>query len=273
MLEGKFPLILLSHGTGIAGNALATSWIAAALAKQGYIVAAPNHPGNQSGNKSAGEVLKLWLRPADFTSTLDTLTTGTAFQKHIDWENVGALGLSMGGYTALAIAGAKINQQQLASYCDTDLNNHSLCEWIKQSGVDLHKMDLQVAGQTYRDNRIRSVVAVDPAMSDTLNGESIAGIKVPVDLINLGTKGEIPAGLDVSRMATMIPDANYSTIEGANHFSMFAECKSGASEDLKAKEITEALCDDVGGRPRREVHLQLTDMIAAAFKRTFKTEK
>ncbi|MCB8829925.1 lipoprotein signal peptide, partial [Escherichia coli] len=26
-LAGKFPLILLSHGTGIAGNAQATGWI------------------------------------------------------------------------------------------------------------------------------------------------------------------------------------------------------------------------------------------------------
>lgn len=273
ILKGKFPLILLSHGTGIAGNAGATSWIAASLAKHGYIVAAPNHPGNQSGNRSAGEAMKLWLRPADFTSTLDALKISTAFQNKIDWEKVGALGLSMGGYTALAVAGAKVNQQRLASYCDNGSSNNSLCEWIKQSGVDLHTMNLQPAGQNYRDNRIRSAVAVDPAMVGTLTTESIASITIPVDLINLGRSGEVPPTVDVSQTAKLIPHARYSTIDRANHFSMFAECKAGASEALKAKGITEALCDNVEGRSRGEIHAQLINMVAAAFKRTFNTEQ
>lgn len=69
----------------------------------------------------------------------------------------------MGGYTALAVAGARMDQQRLAAYCDTDLRNHSLCEWLAQSGVDLHRMDVQRAGLDYRDNRIGSAVAIDPA--------------------------------------------------------------------------------------------------------------
>ncbi|MBA8876542.1 alpha/beta hydrolase family protein [Phyllobacterium myrsinacearum] len=269
-LEGKFPLILLSHGTGIAGNAQATSWIAAPLAQKGYIVAAPNHPGNQSGNKSASETMKLWLRPSDFTATLDALKTGTVFQNRIDWKNVGALGLSMGGYTALAVAGARIDQQRLTAYCDTDLNNHSLCEWLRLSRVDLHKMDLQPASLNYQDTRIRSAVAIDPAMSDTLNTASIAGITIPVDLVNLGRKGEIPFTAQASWMAEIIPDVRYANIEDANHFSMFAECKADASDKLKAQDIAEALCDDDGGRSRSAIHAQLIEMIGKVFNRTLK---
>lgn len=271
-IEGKFPLILLSHGTGIAGNAHATSWIAAALARQGYIVAAPTHPGNQSGNTSAGETMKLWLRPADFAATLDALQTGTVFQDRIDWKNIGALGLSMGGYTPLAAAGARIDQHRLAAYCDTDLHNHSLCEWLSQSGVDLHRMDLQPAGLDHRDNRIRSAVAIDPAMSDTLTTESVAGITIPIDLVNLGRKQEIPPTVQASWMADIIPGARYANIEDATHFSMFAECKAGASDELKADGITEALCDDGGGRSRSAIHTQLIDMITDAFNRTLNAQ-
>lgn len=271
-VEGKFPLILLSHGTGIAGNAQATGWIAAPLARQGYIVAAPNHPGNQSGNTSASETMKLWLRPADFTATLDALQTGTVFRDRIDWKNVGALGLSMGGYTALAVAGARMDQQRLAAYCDTDLRNHSLCEWLAQSGVDLHRMDVQRAGLDYRDNRIRSAVAIDPAMSDTLTAESVAGIAIPVDLVNLGRKGDIPRTLQASWMADIIPGARYASIEDADHFSMFAACKAGASDKLKAEGVTEPLCDDGGGRSRSAIHAQLIDMITDAFNRTLKAQ-
>jgi predicted dienelactone hydrolase len=42
----KFPVILISHGTG--GTALSVAWLGAALAKRGYIVAGVNHPGNNA---------------------------------------------------------------------------------------------------------------------------------------------------------------------------------------------------------------------------------
>ena len=48
--NGRFPLILLSHGAGLAGNPQAISWIAAPLAKQGFVVAAPAHPGTSGKN-------------------------------------------------------------------------------------------------------------------------------------------------------------------------------------------------------------------------------
>lgn len=73
--DGKLPLILLSHGAGLAGNAQALSWIAMPLAKQGFIVAAPTHPGNTGANRSAEETMKLWLRPADITQGFRTRTS------------------------------------------------------------------------------------------------------------------------------------------------------------------------------------------------------
>ena len=42
----KFPLILLSHGTG--GSALMMAWLGTVLAAHGYIAAAVNHPGNNA---------------------------------------------------------------------------------------------------------------------------------------------------------------------------------------------------------------------------------
>jgi predicted dienelactone hydrolase len=61
--NGKFPLILLSHGAGLGGNPQAMSWIATPLAQQGFVVAAPTHPGNSGKNRSAAETMKIWLRP------------------------------------------------------------------------------------------------------------------------------------------------------------------------------------------------------------------
>jgi len=270
--EGKFPLILLSHGAGLAGSAQALSWIATPLASQGFVVAAPTHPGNTGKNKSAAETMKLWLRPADLTEALNTIQKEDFFQNHLDQAEIGALGLSMGGNTALAIAGARVNPQLLAGYCDTNLLNPSLCGWVRQSGVDLHAMNLQPADRDNKDERIRFAMAIDPAPSDIFEFKSFASIKIPVDIINLGRPGEIPPTLQASGISKAISNARYAVIEDASHFSMFAECKPGARDILKAEKIDDPLCDDGGGRSRAQIHAQLVSMITDAFNRTLKAD-
>jgi predicted dienelactone hydrolase len=89
---GQFPLILLSHGAGLGGRAQAASWIATPLAEQGFIVAAPTHPGNTGPNRSAAETMKLWLRPSDLSATLDAIDKDTVFLSHIDADKIGVLG-------------------------------------------------------------------------------------------------------------------------------------------------------------------------------------
>lgn len=268
--EGKFPLILLSHGAGIGGNAPALSWLAVPLAEQGFIVAAPTHPGSLSGNKSALENMKLWRRPADFTDTLNVLEKEAFFQDHMDNQKIGALGVSMGGYTALAIAGVRIDPKLLAAYCDTDLINPSLCGWVRQSGLDLHKMDLQPAARDNSDKRIRSAVVIDPGPTDTFEPESVASITIPVDLINLGRPEDIPLTVRASAIAKIIPDARYTAIEDAGHFTLLAECKPDAPAVLKAQGIDEPFCTDGSGRSRSAIHAQLVEIITEAFNRTLK---
>ncbi|QKD02601.1 alpha/beta hydrolase family protein [Mesorhizobium loti] len=267
---GKFPLILLSHGAGLAGNPQALSWIATPLARQGFVVAAPTHPGNTGPKRSAAETMKLWLRPADLTATLDAIGKDTVFSDHLEQGKVGVLGLSMGGNTVLAIAGARVDPRLLAAYCDTDLLNASLCQWLRQSGVDLHAMDLQPAGRDNTDERIRFAMAVDPAPVDVFGAKSFAGIKVPVAIVNLGRPGKIPTTADASGIAKAIANASYATIEDASHYSMFGECKPGALAIIAAEEIGDPVCDDGGGRSRGEIHAQLIDMTAAAFTRALK---
>jgi len=270
ILEGKFPLILLSHGAGLAGNPQAVSWIAAPLAQQGFVVVAPMHPGNSGQNRSAAETMKLWLRPGDLTETLNAMEKDSFFKEHLDQGRIGALGLSMGGNTALAIAGARIDLKRLADYCDNDALNASLCEWVRQSGVDLHSMNLQSAGRDNKDKRVRFAMAIDPAPIDVFEFRSFSGISIPVELVNLGQPGKIPTTTDASEAAKAIPMASYVAIEDASHYSMFAECKPGASEIAVSEEIGDPICMDGGGRSRNEIHAQLIALTTAAFRRALK---
>jgi predicted dienelactone hydrolase len=268
----RYPIILLSHGAGLAGSPDAMSWIAARLAAHGFVVAAPRHPGNSGPDRSAAETMKIWLRPADLSATLDAVAGDPFFKDHVDTDHVGALGLSMGGTTALAIAGAHIDTALLSSYCDDDSLNASLCDWVRQSGVDLHAMNFQSAERTYRDGRVRFAMAIDPAPVDVLDGKSLAAISIPVSIVNLGKAGEIPKTADASALATVIPKARYETIADASHYSLFAECKPGAAQHAQAAGIDDPLCADGGGRSRRAIHEQLVQMAITTFDRMLKPD-
>ncbi|MGA8620449.1 MAG: hypothetical protein WB660_18235 [Candidatus Sulfotelmatobacter sp.] len=66
----KFPLILLSHGTG--GSALMMAWLGTALAAHGYIAAAVNHPGNNALEPYTIQGFTLgWERAVDLSKVLD----------------------------------------------------------------------------------------------------------------------------------------------------------------------------------------------------------
>lgn len=271
--DGRFPLVVLSHGAGLAGNAEAVSWIAAPLAKRGFVVAAPTHPGNAGAGRSAAETMKLWLRPADLTQAIDAALGAPFLDGHLDHDRLGALGLSMGGSTVLAIAGARLDANRLAGYCDTDARNPSLCDWVRRSGVDLHAMDLSAAGRSNRDGRVRFVMAVDPAPVDVFVPDSFSGIPVPAALINLGRRETIPLTALAASIAAAMPNATYATVDDASHYSMFAECKPHAAELAEAVDIGDPICRDGGGRARRDIHDDLIGMAVAAFDRALKQSR
>ena len=270
---GQFPLILLSHGAGLAGRAEAMSWIATPLAEQGFIVAAPTHPGNTGPERSAAETMKLWLRPSDLSETLDAIENDTAFQPYIDVDKIGVLGLSMGGNTALSMAGGRIAPKRLASYCDTNDLNASLCDWVRLSGVDLHAMDKEAAGRDNRDERIRFVMAIDPAPADIFAIETFSDISIPVALVNLGKEADIPLTVQASTIADAIPAAGYEVIEDASHSSMFALCKPDAAEIAVEEGIEDPICANGSGRSRNAIHAQLIEMVAAAFNRELNSSR
>jgi len=270
--KGPFPLILLSHGAGLAGRAEAMSWIATPLAQQGYVVAAPTHPGNTGPDRSAEETMRLWRRAADLSGTLDALESAPPIPPEVDLERVGVLGLSMGGHTALAIAGARIDPDRYSAYCDDDAGNPSLCQWVRMSGVDLRAMDVSSVAADMSDPRIALVIAIDPAPVDIFADESLAEVDLPVTLVNLGKAGDIPSTANAAPVAQAIPGAGFHRIEGADHASMFAECKPNAAQIARDEGIEDKICPEAGDRPRGDVHAELIEMVLERFDEALGTD-
>lgn len=262
--EGRFPMVMISHGAG--GNAGQFAWIASELVQAGFVVVLPNHPGTTTGNASAEAAVRVWERPADVSAVLDEITANAVEYPYIDTDRISILGFSAGGYTAMATAGARVDPELLQRFCDDSDHGMSDCAFLAHFGVDLHAMDLTPAAQDLRDPRIGSAVIIDPGIAETLTTDSLAQIDIPMLVINLGAEETIPAGVYARRVADLTPDATYAIVEDAIHFSFLAQCKPAGAQILINENEPDPLCDDAGGRPRADIHRELSDIIIGYLK-------
>src|SRR3954454_7369758 len=115
--QSKWPLIIISHGTG--GGRLTLEWLAQALVQNGFIVAAVDHWGNTFDNKIPIEFLKPWERPQDISFSINSLLHDKEFKTIIDDQRIGAAGFSYGAYTVIALAGAQLDFATLIHYYKT----------------------------------------------------------------------------------------------------------------------------------------------------------
>ncbi len=105
VMEGQFPLVVISHGNG--GSHLLYRTISTYLARRGYIVAMPEHYGNNRHENHLAETIEnLKYRPRHVSLTIDSLLESKPWQNSMASGKVAVIGHSMGGYTALALAGA-----------------------------------------------------------------------------------------------------------------------------------------------------------------------
>jgi predicted dienelactone hydrolase len=260
--DGSFPLVLLSHG-GLRSAPDSGAWIAARLAAQGFVVAAPSPP-RLEGEQTKDAPNELWLRPADLSVTLTAVQSDSTLQTRLDPKAIGALGFQLGGTAALALVGARMNGEHYAQSCDQGRTAMD-CTWFARNGIDLHGVDIALAGRWNIDRRVRAAIAVDPELNEEFDPASLMRISAPVRVINLGEPDAIRPELEASRLALAIPGANYDTVANAIHVSAFNLCKPQGPAILREDGDDEGLCDD-GQRPRMEVHAVLAEMTAAFFR-------
>ena len=118
--SGKRALIVLSHGT--AGSALPEHTLAATLARAGFVVAQPEHRGDnwQDFSRAGPESWK--TRPQDVSETIDTVAHDPALGGLVDTRRVGVHGMSAGGVTGLVLAGAQWRMLNLVQHCAQNLD-------------------------------------------------------------------------------------------------------------------------------------------------------
>ncbi|HUB96988.1 MAG TPA: alpha/beta hydrolase [Stellaceae bacterium] len=266
----KFPLILLSHGTG--GAAVALAWLGTALAAHGYVVAAVNHPGNNALEPYTTQGFTLWWeRARDLSAVLDALLADRQFGPRIDPDRIGAAGHSLGGFTVIEVAGGIGSSKQLQAAC-TALPGDANCEAppefsdLGAKAAALAQRDpayaaaLQRGGASHRDPRIRAVFAMAPALGPSFTPESLKTIAVPVAIVAGADDRIAPPETSAKFIAGLIPNAKLTIFPGAVGHYVFTDLCTEAG-----RTASPALCVDAPGVDRESVHRQTAEDAIAFF--------
>jgi predicted dienelactone hydrolase len=264
--DGAFPVVLLAHG-GLRAAPNLGNWIAAALAGQGMIVAVTHAPAVDG----QAAVAELWRRPADLSAALTAIEQDPALSAHTEQGKVGAVGFLRGGTSVLSLAGAVIDAESYRHSCD-DVASGPDCRWFAKNGIDLKKTDAKEIARSLLDRRIKVVVAVDPELSRNFEPASLAVVRVPVDIINLGPADRALPWLDASVLGGLIPGARYHLVPDATPFSSFSLCTPKGPALLAAEGEDETVCQDGENRSREEIHAEIADMISTALRRGFSAQ-
>ena len=188
----QLPVVLLSHGFG--GAARIMGWFGIALARDGYLVVAVDHPGNNGVDRKtvAGAIL-WWDRVDDLRAALAAVQRDKLFGPHVDVSRIGVAGFSAGGFTALMAAGARVDPPRLQAFCaahpDDGICRPQLEFQMTQADVDKALAEPDVAaemahaGDDHVIPNLRAAFAMAPALVQAIDPASLAAMRVPVRII------------------------------------------------------------------------------------------
>jgi predicted dienelactone hydrolase len=198
------PLVVLSHGFGSDRNFLL--YLAEHLASYGLTVVSVEHPGSNvqalidtpldpAAGKTPSRLLpasEFLDRPRDVSFVLDELAkaneSDAAYRGAFNTEEVTIIGHSLGGYTGLALAGAKLDLRSLQNFCQNiQPLTVSPADWLQCAAVDLPEQQADLS-----DPRIKQVMAMNTLTGQLFGEAGLSEVSVPTLLLTGTQDGVTP---------------------------------------------------------------------------------
>ncbi|AXM94740.1 alpha/beta hydrolase family protein [Pseudomonas plecoglossicida] len=252
---GRYPLLVLSHGN--TGSPLALHYLATSLARQGFVVVAVVHPGDNARDHSRlGTLSNLYGRPLQISAAISAARDDALLGPYLNDGKVGVIGYSAGGETALILSGARPDLDRLRRYCVERPNDADAC---KTHGILIADRN-ELAPEA--DARVGALMLMAP-LSLMFGRHALANVKVPA-LIYSGDSDQLLAvDRNAEALARKLPvTPDYRLLAGAGHFVFMARC----DEEQHAR--MPVLCKDAEGVDRRHIHHSLQRDTAAFFSQT-----
>ncbi|SFQ25043.1 alpha/beta fold hydrolase [Variovorax sp. 770b2] len=225
-------LILLSHGIG--GTELGHSSLAEALARDGYLVAAIRHPGDNWQDQSLlqkGPSVYFTERPRQVSRVIDALLQDPQWKDRIASDaqgfRIGAVGHSAGGYTVLALAGGRADLSRIRTHCEDERAADPIFCGVNRSAPSAATSPPAVSVlPSLRDPRVRAIVLLAPA-SVLFTASSLAEVRVPTLIYEAEQDRFLVPRFHAEWVAQNMPAAQLHRIPDAWHFA-FMDTPSSA---------------------------------------------
>lgn len=248
----KLPLVIVSHGNqGMASSHVDT---AIALAEAGYVVVAPQHPGDSlRDTASVGGGTWFSDRARHVSRAADYVVSQWQGRGSVDPQRIGLFGFSAGGTTALMAIGGVLDADRIRSGC-TDR---------REFACKLLKPDFLKAVPAVHDRRIKAAVVVAPGFGFGFRPDSLDRSNVPVQIWQGAADSNVPAATNGQAVSVMLPGrSELRLVPAATHFTFLAPC--GLAAILLPKE----LCADPPGLDRKAFHDRFNRDVVKFFDRT-----
>ena len=242
---GRFPLLVLSHGN--TGTPLALHDLATSLARQGFVVVAVIHPGdNYLDHSRLGSLSNLYGRPLQVSEAISAALLDPMLAPYLSANQVGVIGYSAGGETALILAGAQPDLQRLRKYCMERPQDRDACKTQGELLADRDDLSPQA------DPRVGALMLMAP-LSLMFGRTTLGDVHVPV-LMSSGDGDELLAiDMNADALARKLPQTpDYKLLAGAGHFVFMAPC----TDEQRA--TMPIVCTDREGVDREDIHRNLS---------------
>jgi predicted dienelactone hydrolase len=184
------PVVVISHG--MQGTPWGYRGLATHLALAGFAVVLVEHAGDSRRSAYlSGTAASLVARPRHVRLALDYI------DRFADANRTAIIGHSMGGYTALAIAGGK----------PMALPNQT------PDGI-AHPVDVE------NDPRVKCAVLLAPALPWFIAPDSLAAVEIPV-MVRVGEQDTDAPPYFVQPIVSRLSQLDYAVVAGAGHFAFF----------------------------------------------------
>jgi predicted dienelactone hydrolase len=227
------PLVVLSHGFGADRRFL--SYLAYHLASNGISVVAVEHPGSNVAWLTSNAIDKAGVnamstilpasefvdRPKDVSFVLDRLEQMNRFSSRLrdklNTDQVTIIGHSLGGYTALALAGAQPNLKHLREFC----NDPNPIAFSPADLLQCNAADLTEPVGKLRDPRIAQTILLNPVIGRLFDQKSLSQVTVPTLMLASTDDAITPAVSQQFLPFTALKTDKYLlTAIGATHLSV-----------------------------------------------------
>lgn len=234
--KSKYPLILLSHGTG--GNRIALQWFCSGLAKNGYIVAAVDHFGNTFDNPIPLEFVKMWERPQDLSFILTKLLSENGIKNCIDTNHIGSAGFSLGGYTVIALSGGKMDYDAWCDYLKTP-SGIKEADIPEMPGLITYFDSTKIRESFFNspslhNEKIKCAFAMAPGIGQGfISEDQFSFVKIPIFIIGVEKDSITPVSTNAIHYSKLIKNSRLKILTGdAGHYVFLNTAKPEMKQQL-----------------------------------------